>query len=74
MTTRKRITNEIRRTWTDLYQKTNSIYITDTNPQEVKFNMFFNGSYNPLTITLNFKNRCYPFTPLKIFNWTKIHV
>ena len=26
MATSKRITNEIRRTWTDLYQKTNSIF------------------------------------------------
>ena len=67
MSTSRRILNEIGRTWTDRYQETNSIYITETNPQEVKFCMFFNGSYNPLTITLNFTNRCYPFKPPNVF-------
>tara|TARA_B000000475_G_scaffold240607_1_gene210878 strand:- start:1136 stop:1597 length:462 start_codon:yes stop_codon:yes gene_type:complete len=67
MSTSRRILNEIRRTWTDRYQETNSIYITQTNPQEVQFCMFFNGSYNPLTITLHFKDRCYPFKPPNVF-------
>ena len=29
--------------------------------------MFFNGSYNPLTITLNFTNKCYPFKAPNVF-------
>jgi len=70
----KRIANEIKRTWTDLYQKTNSIYITDNNPQEIKFCMFFNGSYNPLNITLNFKNGCYPFKAPKVFIGKKDYI
>lgn len=67
MATSRRIANEIKRTWTNLYQQTNSIYITDTKPTEVKFCMFFNGSYKPLLITLNFNNRLYPFKPPVVF-------
>jgi len=67
MGTIRRIQNELLKEWTEEYQNNNSIYKTDTNlysgEKEVTFHIFFNGNYNPLFVTIDFKDRYYPFKP-----------
>jgi hypothetical protein len=65
MSSHRRITNELKRDWTELYQKTNSIYVHSNANNKVIFSFFFN-SYRVL-ITFDFKNRSYPFKPPLIY-------
>jgi hypothetical protein len=61
----RRITNELNRDWTELYQKTNSMYIHSKINDKLIFSFFFN-SYRVL-ITFDFTNRGYPFKPPLIY-------
>ena len=63
----RRVSNELARDWTELYQEKNSIFHLDLKPNKVTFYMFFHGNYNPILITLDFFHRAYPFKPPKVY-------
>ena len=67
MSTSRRVTNEITRDWTELYQENNTIYHIDLQPHSATFYMFLSENYEPILITLDFFHRSYPFKPPKVY-------
>ena len=65
MSQKRRIANELKRDWTELYQKTNGMYIQSYTNDKIIFSFFLN-SYHVL-ITFDFQNRSYPFKPPIIY-------
>ena len=68
MSLNRRVVNELRRDWTDLWQATNSIFYVKQENLSVMFQIFFEGNYNPIYVTLDFNNGgFYPFRPPKVY-------
>ena len=68
MSLNRRVINELRRDWTDLWQVTNSIFYVKREQKIVNFQIFFEGNYNPIYVTLDFNNGgFYPFRPPKVY-------
>jgi len=63
----RRINNEIIKDWTDEYQNDTNIHHIETNYQDVKFIIFLNPLQNPILITMDITNSCYPFKPPKVY-------
>ena len=63
----RRVMNELRRDWTDLWQVSNNIFYVKLEQKIVNFQIFFEGNYNPIYVTLDFDNGgFYPFRPPKV--------
>ena len=60
MSMSRRVINELRRDWTELWQSKNNIFHVKQGNKSTIFQIFFEGNYNPIFVTLNFNNGCYP--------------
>ena len=67
MSMSRRVINELRRDWTELWQSKNNIFHVKQGNKSTIFQIFFEGNYNPIFATLDFNNGCYPFRPPKVY-------
>ena len=68
MSLSRRVINELRRDWTELWQCKNNIFHVKQKNNATMFQIFFEGNYNPIYVTLDFNNGgFYPFRPPKVY-------
>ena len=68
MSLSRRVINELRRDWTELWQCKNNIFHVKQENNATMFQIFFEGNYNPIYVTLDFNNGgFYPFRPPKVY-------
>ena len=67
MSLSRRVINELRRDWTELWQSKNNIFHVKQENKSSIFQIFFEGNYNPIYITLNFNEGFYPFRAPKVY-------
>ena len=63
----KRVENEIIKDWDESYQEELKTFHISITREEIQFLIFFKTIKNPILVTMDFSNDCYPFRAPKVY-------